>query len=80
MDKEQSNMGGMTPSPGVSDSEDVGLVRTNTQSSDTGTVVLVNQSPSKKIGDKITSWFRDLDKKSSSNGKTQNTVSKLLRR
>jgi len=73
VDKEQSNMGGMTPSPGVSDSEDVGLVRTNTQSSDTGTVVLVNQSPSKKIGDKITSWFRDLDKKSSSNGKTKQT-------
>merc|ERR1719342_307532 len=73
VDKEQSSMGGLTPSPGVSDSEDVGLVRTNTQSSDTGTVVLVNQSPSKKIGDKITSWFRDLDKKSSSNGKTKQT-------
>ena len=44
------------------------LVRTNTQSSDTGTVVTVKrQSPSKKLGDKISSWFKnsiDLEKKS----------------
>ena len=55
-------------------SEGAGLVRTNTQSSDTGTVVLVKPSPSKRFSDKVTSWFRniDQDKKretSNSNGK-----------
>ena len=65
-------------SPGSDTEEDisqsVGLVRTNTQSSDTGTVVMVKPSPSKRFSEKVTSWFRniDLDKKretSSSNGK-----------
>ena len=47
-------------------------MRTNTQSSDTGTVITVKPSPSKKVGDKIRDWFGNLDKKavpsSSSNG------------
>ena len=66
------------PAPSSPDSdteEDIsqGLVRTNTQSSDTGTVVCVKPSPSKRFSEKVTSWFtrNDSDKKreASSNGK-----------
>ena len=71
-------------SPGSDTEEDtsLALVRTNTQSSDTGTVVCVKPSPSKRFSEKVSSWFRNIEseKKRESSNSNSNGNGKAARR